>query len=67
MSVQASGNRKKQKNKISNRKTILKITVSTGIGKSQKQKHEIKNRKAIKNRCQCEHREITKTETRDKE
>ena len=29
----ASENRKKQKNKISNRKTILNITASTGIGK----------------------------------
>ena len=44
----------------SNKKVILKIDVSAGIGKSQKQKHEIKNRKAIKNRCQCWHREITK-------
>ena len=40
MSVQASGNRKKQKNKISNRKTILNITVSTGIGKSQKAENQ---------------------------
>ena len=36
MPVQAWGNRKKQKIKIRNRKTILNITVSTGIGKSQK-------------------------------
>ena len=36
LSALASENRKKQKNKISNRKSILIIDASAGIGKSQK-------------------------------